>query len=156
MEMIDRVARLVRQRKSNAYIAKQLGISKESTAAYKAHITRRSSIKHASRKLQRYMTSPYIVIPSERVMERLKPEQVPLLLGILDTLLKNPGGLEQKMSNNGSDIEEDRIRNIIVVCKKAGLSNDEVYEDVRLLEMAVPVETIRAYLAHWTRGTYKR
>ncbi len=163
METIDRVARLVDQGKSTGYIAEKLRISTRSVGAYRAHITMRERTEDPFKKLEGYLQSRYIVIPAERIVDRLKPEQVHGFVDILDTLLgKQPTsrGLESTLtdqtSSNGElrPLPESEIREIIIDSKQRGLSYQEIRQDYRLKN--VPWTSIRAYLAHYGRGTYSK
>ena len=155
MEMIDRVERLLTNDRSDSYIIGHLKITRGSLVAYKANITRRNNIRDSSRRLERYMTSPYIVIPSSKVLERLSPEQIPPFVDALDAMLaKSTKG----HSSNGTHPSSDRLdegRLVIKVFeegKKMGLTNQEIYQDSRLKKF--DRTSLAAYMAHFTRGTY--
>ena len=167
MKTIDKVAKLVDKGKSNTDIAIHLGIPLSSVPAYKAHITRRKQTENSYEKLGSYMHSTYIIIPTERVVERLEPGQVPEFVSILETLLgenSDDGGLEgtvnpgfkssNKSNNKLKPLPESEVREIILEYKKKGLSYNDIRKDPKLEN--VPWTSIRAYLAHYGRGTYSK
>ena len=114
-------------------------------------------IRSAASRLKRYMSSPYIVIPSERILERLSPSQVVPFVKTLDTLLGNLK-IETESSRESQNRHYERVdpdegvRKIVINCKRRGMSNEEVHKYSKL--KSVDSKSIGAFLAHYTRGTY--
>ncbi len=157
METIDKVDELLRKGETNRYVAEALSISESSVRAYKANITKRRD-----KKLEGYAASN-IVIPYE-ALEKLDFEQLSAFTEILDTLIRQgeskESGLERKVSEGGkgSDIAKplpaSEVREIIIELREEGFSNREIYGNFKL--RGVSKESISAYLAHYSRGTYDK
>ena len=114
-------------------------------------------IKSAASRLKRYMISPYIVVPSERVLQRLSPNQVVPFVKALDTLLEDLE-MKQPPKNQSRHYErvdpDEGVRKIVIGCKRRGMSNEDVHKYSKL--KGVDSKSIGAFLAHYTRGTYNQ
>src|SRR3989344_6349361 len=125
-----RIYSKIREGYSDPVIRKQERISQEQLAGYKAALVR---------KVYTYTNgNGKIHIPKETI-KLLDSRQTSMLVEILRTV-----------SNKGEYREKDPIRDKVVSLKNKGAT----HLDVRLALKKVPVETVSAYLANWTRGSY--
>ena len=155
LTMIEGVDYLINEGYSIYEIAKILHTTTRSVGAYKAHITRRKKIAMPQiSQLEKYLHDTYVVIPTGLIHEKLQNGQKKNLADILDTLFGE--GLEKKTKEGGllPPLPDSKVREIIIECKSKGMPNNEVYLDPRLIN--VSQNSIQAYLAHYTRGSYDK
>jgi hypothetical protein len=160
MKTRNKVKTLTNQGKSTEEIMNILGITRSSLGSYRAHLTRIDQANSFG-KLEHYMTSTYVVIPTENILEKLNPEQVVPFVEILDTLFGN-SSLEKKIKEtngkNNHELEqlpESIAREVVIEYKNKGLSYEDILKDPRI-KGVFSNESIRAYLAHYGRDTYNK
>lgn len=150
METIERVRQLVLAGKSDQYVIDKLDITRRELGAYKAHITRR---------VQKVLggAKESCIVLSRSDIKSLTPVEQTCLASILERLKRNSNGhsegLEKRVKTERGSLPNDIVKGIIIELKNSGLPNDKVYDDPRL--KGVDEGSISAYLAHYTRGSYK-
>ncbi len=132
IQMIDKVRALTVKGKDTPYIAEKLGISETSVAAYKAHITRLK--QHTRVEKEKYT-------PKD-------DRRVALTVQIDRSYLRTILGENKKDEHATTNRKEISLRDIVM----NGLNDGRTAEDVR----AQVDKSVTAYIAHYTRGSYKK
>ena len=183
MNVINQVRQLHDSGYNSAQIMNELGLTAKQVAGYKSALTRKRYVEQGADKSigGEYRTinvkvdqNKYIVIPTELLYGSNK-EKVPkgfteievlvareTLVELLNKAIDSAFGEE-----NQSRLEEtikprekkshlkgkEKIRNIILSHLEDGEEYDIIIKDPRLQN--VPKGTIRAYIAHYSRGSYQ-
>lgn len=153
----NQVRELLAQGKSNEYIARVLNLkSPQSVAGYKA-VFKRQEHKNQSNPcdaLNQYSNSNYVVLPIEDIKSKLDEKQITRFVDMLSLILDSEEAVKKrKRSDNNGNLERElkplspsEVRNIILECKRNGIPNKDIYNDLQLA--GVGRYTIRAYIAH--------
>jgi|SRR3989344_7244714 len=142
MEMMSRIEKLAEEGRTSSEISERLHLNPKSVSAYKAHITRgllRTTEEYFKR-------NSYVVIPMESV-RKLPRKELKRFVSLLDYFLKY-----NSLESLGEKTEV-LAKEIILEDIEKNLTYSQIREDPRLKN--VSPGTISAYLAHYSRGTYK-
>tara|TARA_Y100000310_G_scaffold144893_3_gene144217 strand:+ start:35291 stop:35815 length:525 start_codon:yes stop_codon:yes gene_type:complete len=141
---------------STERIAYGLQISTTSVGAYKAHNTRAeqkaSSPSNSNPKgekgLEQYVGSDYVIVPTDQVVGKLNERELTKFTTLLDKIFATEG--KPQRVEKATELTKDQIKGIVHGAKDAGVANDEIYEDKRLV--GVSRTSITSYIAHWSRN----
>lgn len=141
----------------DSIIRKQAKITDSQLLGYKAAYTRRENIidVEVEEKIREYMgRKPGIYIPRKLIENNLSARQKSNLVQILNGASKQQQEKEEKIHNAKLRKEAPTAREIIIELFNSDADYEAIHNDRRL--RGVSRTSIAAYLAHCTRGTYKK